>query len=445
MTELLQSVPMEQTRVGTRRLRIAHLFQSSHTDFSEPRAAHLHIYHTLRGLQGAGHEASLLALHGREVLFTDDLSLFEGAPLSREHFGRLGSSGAHAFKRAESAVRFLQVASDMPYLALFDSYRMRDACLQNAANVDLLHERFNLLSVGGILASRRLGIPLVLEVNADLIEQRRAKGVPERGLRLLWARLATRLTLAGAASVVCVSEELRLHLQQKWKLPAQKLVTLPCAADVEAFGQPFDTRRMRQLFQLTDEPVVAWVGGFYEWHDLDLLVASFARLVEHVPRARLLLVGDGPTRRSVVQNLGSRALLGKVILTGSVSHSEVPGLLSIADVVLAPAAPLTAYDGGTGTPLKLFEYMAAGKAIVATAMPHAVAVIEEGETGLLIAPGDVGGFADAMARLIRNPDERARLGRNARERAREQHGWEQYTERLEAIYRRVLGEQEESA
>jgi len=128
-----------------------------------------------------------------------------------------------------------------------------------------------------------------------------------------------------------------------------------------------------------------------------------------------------------------------VIMTGSIPHSDVPEILSIADVAVVPSVLVTANHGGTGTPLKLFEYMAAEKAIVATKLNHAAEVIVDGHNGLLVEAGDVNGFAEAMLMLLNDPVERARLGKNAREHAVRQFSWEQYTQRLEKIYLSVLG------
>ena len=97
--------------------------------------------------------------------------------------------------RFESGVRRLQSELRLPYLALFDSYRMAEASAINLKRFDLIHERFNLLALGGALASKKLGIPFVLEVNADLLEQRKFKGTPERGLRRLFAVWATQRRL----------------------------------------------------------------------------------------------------------------------------------------------------------------------------------------------------------------------------------------------------------
>ena len=250
----------------------------------------------MRGLHEAGHEAWLLALQGRKVLWTDGLEIFSRTTLGPEYFGRLGLSGTVHFKHFESGVRRFQSALHLPYLALFDSYRMADAAHHNLRGFDLIHERFNLLALGGTLASRKTGIPLVLEVNADLIEQRKFKGVPERGVRRLFAQWAIKICFSSAAKVICISADLRDHLHTRWGLESSKLAVLPCAADVEAFAPRTDASVLRQRLGLTKEPVVMWLGGFYPWHDLGLLLESFSLVLQRRPDARLVLVGDGQTR-----------------------------------------------------------------------------------------------------------------------------------------------------
>jgi len=189
------------------KLNIAHLYQESGIRFYEPQAAQLHIYHTISGLQQAGHEVALLALQGRQVLFTKDLQVFKSDKLQASHYGYMGLSGTAPFKRFESGVRRLQSELHLPYFALFDSYRMAGAGSINLKSFDLIHERHNLLALGGAWASKKLGIPFVLEVNADLLEQRKFKGTPERGLRRLFAEWATRMCFNAATKIICISED----------------------------------------------------------------------------------------------------------------------------------------------------------------------------------------------------------------------------------------------
>jgi glycosyltransferase involved in cell wall biosynthesis len=183
-----------------------------------------------------------------------------------------------------------------------------------------------------------------------------------------------------------------------------------------------------------------WIGGFYPWHDLDLLLKSFTFVLQRHPDARLVLVGDGPIRPSIAEEVQQIGLQQSVIMTGAIAHAEVPEMLSMADIAVVPSAPVPASHGGTGTPLKLFEYMAAGKPIVATALNQAAEVIRQGHNGLLVEAGDVDGFAEAILTLLDVPSERVRLGQNARQQAIELHSWEEYTRRLEEIYLNVLEE-----
>ena len=420
-------------------MNIAHFYQEASIKFHEPQAAQIHIYHTMRGLQRAGHKVSLLALQGRQVLCTPDLQVFKSDERAISHYGQLEWSGTAVFKGLESGIRRLQSELHFPYLALFDSYRMAEAGSINLKGYDLIHERFNLLALGGAWASKKLGVPFVLEVNADLLEQRRFKGIQERGLRRLFAIWATRVCFRTAAQIICISPRLKEHLQAKWNIEASKLTTLPCAADVEAFKPDYNSETVRKSLGLTTEPVVIWVGGFYPWHDLSLLLESFTLILQRRPDARLVLVGDGETRSSIQDTVTKAGMRHAVIMTGKIAHSEVPEMLSIADVAVVPSTPLTAGIGGTGTPLKLFEYMASGKAIVATALNEAADVIRHGHDGLLVEPGDVKKFVESTLKLIDDPKERRRLGQNAREQAVKQFSWEHYTRKLEEIYLSVVG------
>lgn len=425
-------------RPNQQQMRVAYLFQAPGLRFSDPQAAQLHIYYTLHGLQKRGHEAALLALQGQNVLYSDDLAVFREKSAAQNHLHPPRISNARLFMTVERGARRLQKSARLPYLALFDSFRMYQAGRQFLSGYDLLHERLNLLATGGAWASRRLGIPFVLEVNADLLQQRKVKGEPLRGLRRWVAQWSTRLCFNSAATIISVSPQLTRHLQRTWNVPASRLATLPCAADTELFGAGGQPEQVRQRLGLNGEPVVMWVGGFYPWHSLDLLVDSFSQVAAQIPGAKLVLVGDGETRPQIEQRVEELGLRDALVMVGAVPHNQVPELINIADVVVAPAPALDAEDGGTGTPLKLFEYMAAGKAIVATAVNQTQTIIEDGRTGILVAPGNDDDFAAAIAHLLNDPQKRQLLGRNARRQAEERYSWDAYIEQLEKIYGKVL-------
>jgi glycosyltransferase involved in cell wall biosynthesis len=151
-------------------------------------------------------------------------------------------------------------------------------------------------------------------------------------------------------------------------------------------------------------------------------------LHEMHPDTRLLIAGYGPERERTVADLAARGLLGAACLTGAVPRNAVPGVLASMDVGVAPYPRRSNFYF---SPLKVFEYMAAGLPVVASRVGQLAALIEDGCNGLFCAPGDPTSLAAALLRLYRAPELRARLGRAARATVLRGHTWD-------AVVRRIL-------
>jgi glycosyltransferase involved in cell wall biosynthesis len=145
---------------------------------------------------------------------------------------------------------------------------------------------------------------------------------------------------------------------------------------------------------------------------------------------RWLLIGDGPLRRLVDDAIQTHRLDEHVDLPGLVPHAEMPCYLAACDILVSPHGRQA--DGGEffGSPTKLFEYMAAGRAIVASAVGQIADVLEHERTALLVPPDDADALTAAILRLVDEPALRAELGRNARQAAVERHTWRQNAQRL---------------
>lgn len=427
---------MASSALTTRPLRVGYLFQGIGMDFTESAAVQLHIYHQIRALQDAGHNAFLVALQGRQVLLTRNLEAVRSGEEGEKDFAFLNVSGKRPYMLLESGLRRIQSRLGLPYLALFDSHRMFEACTKNRDGFDIIHERYNLMAVAGALASRRLTTPYVLEVNADMLAEQNSTGRAQSKLSRAFATWATRYCFKTAECLIAVSTSLRDHLVRAWQVDERKIVVLPNAADTSVFSKSYSIELIRREFNLQGGPVIIFVGGFYPWHDLLLLLESFAGLLHQVPDARLMLVGDGRTRAEIERKLSEMQLNDRVILTGRVAHERIPELLAIADVAVAPFIPF--FDGMGGSPLKVFEYMAAGKAIVATKTGQITDIITDERSGLLVSPGDAKSFERAMCRLLVDATERSRIGQNAQREALQKHSWAHYARQLEEIYWSIL-------
>jgi len=175
---------------------------------------------------------------------------------------------------------------------------------------------------------------------------------------------------------------------------------------------------------------VGFVGTLKPWHGLSILVQAFARLHCQDPHTRLLVVGDGPERPNLVADLSARGLLSAAHFSGAVPVCAVPGFLASMDIGVAPY-PQT--SNCYFSPLKVYEYMAAGLAVVASRVGQLSELIEDGRNGLLTPPGDAIALADALDRLRRAPTLRRRLGTTARKVVLQQHTWEQVVRQVMAL------------
>ena len=205
---------------------------------------------------------------------------------------------------------------------------------------------------------------------------------------------------------------------------------MPNGVDVRLFRPDAEARdRVRTRLGVGASPVIVFAGGFFGWHDVSTLLDAFAQVLAGHPDARLLLIGDGGERQRMMDRARHLGLAHAVQFTGRVPHGDVPSLLSAADIAVAPY-PVLEQDLWF-SPLKVFEYMATGLAIVATDMGQIHQVLRQDTSGLLVPPGDAASMAAALQRLLADAELRRRLGEQARRDAVQKHSWDQYLDTLE--------------
>ena len=261
-------------------------------------------------------------------------------------------------------------------------------------------------------------MPGLLEVNAPLIEeQARHRGLVNRPAA---ERVAER-AFGAATNLLAVSTEVAAYLEGE---PAARgrVHIVPNGVDPSRFSQDFAPARPS-----ADTFTIGFVGTLRPWHGLETLVEAFDALRSRCPRARLLIVGDGPGRADLAADLAARSLADCTRLTGAVEPDEIPSLIASMDVAVAPYPDL---DHFYFSPLKVYEYMAAQLPVVASRIGQLVEIIEDGVNGLLCPPGDAAALAAALLRLETEPELRERLGRAGRENAARYHTWDAVAERI---------------
>jgi len=412
-------------------MKIAYLMQEGVPDLDTVSGPQLHVRAVIAGLHKRGHHVRTFLPRAGKPVWADDLA----APDWRA--AQYGFSASPFFRAIESPVRRAQTIFRFPYFNLFESVRFMDAATRPLADCDLIFERFGILGYAGVLTGARLGVPLVLEINGDVPKEMERLGVQmSPGQRSVLMQI-TRFTFAAATGIVCVAPLIKERLVESMRLDPAKIEAIPNGADTEIFSAPQDANAVRQKYHLAARPTVTFVGSFQPWHGVELLVDSFGKVVRQIPDAQLVLVGDGDGRASVAQRVASQGLGERVRFMGRLENAQVAGILAVSDVAAAPF-PFKESDI-IGSPLKLFEYMAAGRAIVASNAPiHQV--IQDGVTGLRVAPADAGALASALARLLSDSNLRQQLGARARETALKHYSWDNTILQLENFFARLLAQ-----
>ncbi len=382
------------------------------------------------GLKARGHSLTLMAPRDLEqmVCTTDPQTPSAAAQTwSRSRWFDFVSRGTW----------HLQQWLGVPYLNVFSNYRRLDACLQSLPGHDVVYERHGLYRSGVAMACRRLKLPYMIFFEADEILEFDFMGKPITGLLRKRAIQVMHYNLRTATRIICVSEALKHHLVVRWRVAAEKILVFPNGVDVQRFRPDKSANfKVRSTLRLETNPLIIFVGNFYAWHDVSTLLEAFSRLINVKPEVRLLLVGDGDLRQAMVQRTIDLGIQSSVRFTGLLAHAEVPELMAAADVAVVPY-PVMKHDLWL-SPLKLFEYMASGTAVVASRVGQLKDVIQDNHNGLLVPPGNASAMAAALKRLIDDPTLRLRLGQQARKDAVRKHSWDEYLSRLEKVFGAVI-------
>jgi glycosyltransferase involved in cell wall biosynthesis len=267
---------------------------------------------------------------------------------------------------------------------------------------DVIYERYNLFLISGLMLKWRRGLPLLLEVNAPLVDERMRFG----GLGLPWlGRWAEGLVWRGADVVLPVTHVLAGHLRARG-VPEERITVIPNGINEAHFAGAPSPAAAKAALGWPDALVLGFTGFVRDWHGVDRVLRWLAR-ADTPARARLLVVGDGPARAGLEALARELGIEGRVRFTGVVPREQVPGLVAAFDIALQPAVVPYA------SPLKLFEYLALGKAILAPRQSNIEEVLVDGLNALLFDNAATGAIESALTRLCADPSLRGRLATGA--------------------------------
>ena len=289
----------------------------------------------------------------------------------------------------------------------------------DARSAQAVYERYSLFGVAGLAFAREMGKPFLLEVNSPLVkEASRYRGLLDVDL----ARRIEKLLFESADHVFVVSDALREYVAGIAE--GTPITVLPNGVDPSRFtGKRDDAWRRRVCGDNGSDFVVGFVGRVRPWHGLEQLIGAMCEVVAQRPSAHLCVVGrtDG-THEALKGEVARLKLNDNVSFLGEIPMEDIPAAMAAMDVVVAPYPSV---DDFYFSPLKVFEYMAAGKPIVATQVGQVADVLEHEHSALIVLPGDPSALGKAIVRIMHDPPLGTRLGDNARSEVTARHTWAQ--------------------
>lgn len=287
--------------------------------------------------------------------------------------------------------------------------------------IDLVYERYAFFSHFGLDMAIRKHIPFILEVNYtvhDPLVRKRSKW-----LSPLCYRTEKRL-LQSADGLLAVSSFLKNQIMDRYGVNGEKILMVPNAADPEKFFLNESPEALKQRFGFPKCRIIGFVGGFYPWHEVRLLIESFHGLLREFPQIMLLLLGDGPERNSLEQLVGEMGIAEKVVFAGAVPHERLNDYIGCFDIAVMPNS------NEYGSPMKIFEYMALSKPLVVPDYGPLTDVVTHNIEGLVFKKGNVAALTEAVRTLLSDQDLSDRIGKNGRRLIETTHNWKRNSERV---------------
>jgi len=247
-----------------------------------------------------------------------------------------------------------------------------------------------------------------------------------------WLQAVLKTAARRASAVVSICPEILDRMQKEWGIPRAQSVTIRNGVDVEEF-QPIDcAESRRQLGLETSGPYVGFVGGFFPWHHLDQLLDAVPSVLQSIPQARFLLVGDGETRTDLEAKARTMGIESAVQFVGRVSFQSVPRWIAVCDVCVVLHKPTRSYPGDS---MKLWEYLACARAVVTTTGPGYGDLVDSIGCGLAVPSAQAEELARQLVYLLQHQDARQSMGKQGRAAVVKAHTWAARALELEHVCR----------
>lgn len=319
-------------------------------------------------------------------------------------------------------------------LALMNVLEQRLEEVAKRVKPDILHAHSPVLNaMPAIRVAKRLGIPVVYEVRAFWEDAAVDHGsCREGGVRYRMTRSLETYAFKQADAVTTICEGLRRDIVARG-IPANKVTVIPNAVNLEEFSAGGQANPLlASKLGLTGKTVLGFIGSFYAYEGLGVLLHALPLMLAYNPEVRLLLVGGGPEEQHLKALVAELGIADKVVFTGRVPHAQVQHYYDLLDVLVYPRLSMRLTE--LVTPLKPLEAMAQGRLLAASDVGGHHELIRDNQTGVLFKSGNPQALADKVLDLLAHPERWASLREAARHFVETERNWGVSVGRYPAVY-----------
>ncbi len=334
------------------------------------------------------------------------------------------------------------ILSKLPVLnqaAVMQGLARRLAEVITIVKPDILHAHSPVLTaLPAISAGRKFGIPVVYEVRAFWEDAAADHGTSSEGsLRYRLTHALETHAFRNADAVTTICEGLRSDIVARG-IPSSKVTVIPNAVDIEKFSTGGTTdEELKANLGLSGGRILGFIGSFYAYEGLDLLLEAMPRMLEKAPDVRVLLVGGGPQEAQLKQKAEALGIQDRVVFTGRVPHHDVNRYYNLVDVLVYPRQRMRLTE--LVTPLKPLEAMAQGRLFAASDVGGHRELIRDGETGVLFKAEDPLSLADKVLDLLQSAEKWPALKQAGRHYVENERNWKASVARYRDVYKSAMG------
>jgi len=341
---------------------------------------YVHVEELINSLRNLGHEVIVV-----------------GPAVVEKH--QFGSKGGHVHLLKKYMPKFIYELLEFSY-TFYAFIKLTQAIRKHRP--DVLYERYNLYNPAGVWVHNSYKIPMLLEINAPLFDERKKYD----GIAIPWlARWTENYTWKGADITLPVTKVLS-QIVKRAGVNDNNIHVIHNGVNLTEFSNTLEMQKAKHKLMLENKIVLGFTGFVRSWHKLDKVIEFLAANDRH--NYQLLIVGDGPAREMLEQKAKEMGVTEKVTITGIVERKDINKYISSFDVALQPAVVKYA------SPLKLFEYMVMERAIVAPKEENILEILTDGKDAILFDQNDDISFINAIKKLCDNKELRKVISQNAR-------------------------------